>query len=95
MFKNLFINIPSIRDDEICAEMKDYLEHTYEIVSTSFDRHLYSKQTKITNNLEKSKINPKMAKKAENISDVLAEFRGTNNLRDVLKFKNEYEGIIS
>jgi hypothetical protein len=74
--------------------MKDYLEHTYEIVSTSFDRHLYSKQTKITNNIENSKVNPKMNKKAESVRDALAEFKGTNNLRDVLKYKNEYEGII-
>lgn len=75
--------------------MKDYLEHTYEIVSTSFDRHLYSKQTKITNNLENLKINPKLGKKAEEIRNVMAEFRGTNNLRDVLKYKNEYEGRFS
>ena len=31
--------------------MKDYLEHTYNIISISLDRHLYSKQRKINSEL--------------------------------------------
>ena len=34
-------------EENLCSEMRDYLEHTYNVVSTSLDRHLYVLQNKI------------------------------------------------
>lgn len=55
--------------------MKDYLEHTYNIVSTSLDRHLYLKQRNIQNKTATSK---------ENTQEKLSTL---NDLRDALKNK--------
>ena len=53
--------------------MKDYLEHTYNIVSTNLDRHLLIKQ---------KQLKSEGSNKANKISS-------QNDLRDILRSKND------
>ena len=41
-------------EEELCNEMKEYLEHTYNIISTSFDRHLYQLLKKLESDLDEA-----------------------------------------
>lgn len=61
------------REDELSSEMKDYLEHTYNIVSTNLDRHLLIKQ---------KQLKSEGSNKANKISS-------QNDLRDILRSKND------
>jgi hypothetical protein len=61
--------------------MKDYLEHTYNIVSTSFDRHLYLKQDAIEEKLKKAEGGTKKPT--------------TNDLRQLMRQKNSMKGIFA
>ena len=70
-------------DDQLSSEMKDYLEHTYNIVSTSLDRDLYVKQTKSAKLINDIKNDPKIKlndKEKDSISTALSEYKGKNNL---------------
>lgn len=49
--------------------MKDFLEHTYSIVSTSFDRHLHIKQKQIQN--ESPNKNNNLANDQNDLRDTL------------------------
>ena len=77
-------------DNELSNEMKDYLEHTYNIVSTSLDRDLFVKQTKAAKVINDIKNNPKINlndKEKETISVAMSEYKGKNNLREILKYQ--------
>ncbi len=67
--------------------MKDYLEHTYNIISTSLDRHLYSKQKKINSeisfNLKDSNTNGE-----NDIINLTTTYSEKNDLRGVYKNKD-------
>jgi hypothetical protein len=75
-FSRIFWN----SEDSLCNEMKDYLEHTYNIVSTSFDRHLYLKQDAIEEKMRKAEGDSKKPSK-------------TNDLRQLMRQKNSIKGI--
>jgi hypothetical protein len=72
--------------------MKDYLESTYNIVSTSLDRHLYVKQNKTANIINTVHKNDK---KSDELVAIMNEYKTTNNLRDILKYKNELNKLES
>jgi len=71
-------------DDQLCAEMKDYLEHCYSIISTSLDRHLYSKQNKINNELN-VQLQEAHNLEEKNILAQISNYQNKNDLRGVLK----------
>jgi hypothetical protein len=77
-------------EDQLSSEMKDYLEHTYNIVSTSLDRDLFVKQTKSAKVINDIKNDPKIKlneKEKETVSTALSEYKGKNNLREILKYE--------
>lgn len=67
--------------------MKDYLEHTYNIISTSLDRHLYSKQNLINSEINSNFKNVKNSKEIDLLMKI-SEFSDKNDLRGALKNKN-------
>jgi len=71
-------------EDHLCAEMKDYLEHCYHIISTSLDRHLYVKQNKINNDLN-LKLQESQNPEEKNILSQISSYSEKNDLRGVLK----------
>ena len=89
-FDWFFLNYFS--DDQLSNEMKDYLESTYNIVSTSLDRHLYVKQNKAANIINTVHKNDK---KSDELVAIMNEYKTTNNLRDILKYKNELNKLES
>ena len=77
-------------DDNLANEMKDYLEHTYNIVSTSLDRDLYVKQTKASKKINDIKNDTKIKlndKEKDSISSAMNDYKGKNNLREILKYQ--------
>lgn len=67
--------------------MKDYLEHTYNIISTSLDRHLYSKQKKINAELNDN-LKDKGGKQELNLLEQISKYSDKNDLRGALKNKD-------
>lgn len=67
--------------------MKDYLEHTYNIISTSLDRHLYSKQKKINAELNDN-LKDKGGNKELNLLEQISKYSDKNDLRGALKNKD-------
>jgi hypothetical protein len=69
--------------------MKDYLEHTYNIISTSLDRHLYSKQKKINAELSEDLKGKgdKFKEKELSLLEQIARYSDKNDLRGTLKNK--------
>ena len=74
-------------EENLCAEMKDYLEHCYHIISTSLDRHLYVKQNKINNDLN-LKLQESQNPEEKNILSQISSYSEKNDLIGVLKNKN-------
>ena len=86
-------------ESQLCTEMNDFLEHTYGIVNTSLDRHLYCEQLKVTNNLSQLRVAGAAQKQPAQRMRELGELRrlvsvyeGTNNLREVMKHVANYQG---
>lgn len=67
--------------------MKDYLEHTYNIISTSLDRHLYSKQNLINAEINSNLKDVKNSKEIDLLKKI-SNFSDKNDLRGALKNKN-------
>lgn len=59
--------------------MKDYLEHTYNVVSTSLDRHLYILQNKIY-------TNPEVKLNKQDVNDLREAIKYKINLNNGLNF---------
>ena len=74
-------------EDQLCAEMKDYLEHTYNIISTSLDRHLYSKQKKINSEIS-SNLKDSNTNDENDIINLITTYSEKNDLRGVYKNKD-------
>lgn len=79
-------------EEHLCAEMKDYLEHCYHIISTSLDRHLFAKQNKINQELN-IQLQDSQNIEEKNLLLQIANYSDKNDLRGVLKnrkiIKNE------
>lgn len=73
-------------DEHLCAEMKDYLEHCYHIISTSLDRHLFGKQNKINQDLN-VQLQESQNVEEKNLLLQIANYSDKNDLRGVLKNK--------
>jgi hypothetical protein len=72
--------------------MKDYLEHTYNVITTSMDRYFYIKQNKLGQGLKKKpedfELNDKdFDAKSVRSLHMLQKYASKNTLRELLKDK--------
>lgn len=75
--------------------MKDYLEHTYNVVSTSLDRHLYLKQNNINfENLDDDK-EPQSSVKQNDLRDALRKKKSESNEKTMPNLSSEFSEILS
>ncbi|RNA12572.1 hypothetical protein BpHYR1_009056 [Brachionus plicatilis] len=82
-------------EDELSSEMKDYLEHTYNVVSTSLDRHLYLKQNNINfENLDDDK-EPQSSVKQNDLRDALRKKKSESNEKTMPNLSSEFSEILS
>ncbi|CAF0718895.1 unnamed protein product [Brachionus calyciflorus] len=83
-------------EDNLSVEMKDYLEHTYNIVSTSFDRYLYLKQNNIEfTNAQDDDEDKKSIAKQNDLRDALRKRQSENVDKTKKGLSSEYSEIIS
>ncbi len=76
-------------EDQLCVEMKDYLEHAYSIISISLDRYLFSKQKQV-NKQAYSAINTENGYGQEETSllQQITNYSNKNDLRGAFKNKS-------
>jgi hypothetical protein len=72
--------------------MKDYLEHTYNVITTSMDRYFYIRQNKLGQGLKKKpedfELNDKdFDAKSVRSLHMLQKYASKNTLRELLKDK--------
>lgn len=75
--------------------MKDYLEHTYNIVSTSLDRHLYLKQNNIAFENVDDENDIQNNTKENDLRDALRKKKSQNIDKKIPDLSSEYSEIIS
>ncbi len=79
-------------EEQLCVEMKDYLEHTYSIISTSLDRYLFSKQKQVNKEVN-SAISRETGhgKEEASLLQQIANYSGKNDLRGAFKNRSIIE----